>query len=116
MSGVWTCPRQHHWQPRATDSATLDAVQICPACGQPGSFLNADDDTPANAATLSSADGPRPVPAGEVQVPGYAVLEEIGRGAMGVVYKARHEALNRPVALKMILAGTHAAARDVARF
>ncbi len=51
-----------------------------------------------------------------VQVPGYEVLGVLGRGGMGVVYMARHKALGRLVALKMILNSDHADPLELARF
>jgi eukaryotic-like serine/threonine-protein kinase len=49
-------------------------------------------------------------------IDGYEILDELGRGGMGVVYRARQIRLNRPCALKMILGGAHASPDASARF
>src|SRR5262249_31463854 len=46
----------------------------------------------------------------------YLLDKELGRGGMGVVFKAQQVSLHRPVAVKMILAGHLASAADVQRF
>jgi serine/threonine-protein kinase len=50
------------------------------------------------------------------RIPGYEVEELLGRGGMGIVFRARHLALNRTVALKMMLAGAYAGPRERERF
>jgi serine/threonine protein kinase len=50
------------------------------------------------------------------QVPGYDLLALLGRGGMGVVYQARHQKLQRLVALKMIRGGATAGPEELERF
>jgi serine/threonine-protein kinase len=81
------------WQ--ASTEPTTPSVEVPPADGAP--------DSPPASDSLPS-------------VPGFELLDLLGRGGMGVVYRARQITLNRIVALKMVLAGEHAAPDDRARF
>lgn len=53
---------------------------------------------------------------GPPAIPGYEIAGVLGRGGMGVVYRAKHLRLNRMVALKMLLTGMYASRSEVARF
>ena len=64
------------------------------------------------AVAVPTAPRGRPIPA----IDGYEILGELGRGGVGVVYRARQVRLNRPCALKMILASAHANDYAILRF
>src|SRR5436853_593815 len=65
----------------------------------------------------STSSGPAPSPAvAHRRLGHHELLEEIGRGGMGVVFRARHQILDRVFALKMMAGGTAAGMDEIERF
>jgi serine/threonine protein kinase/WD40 repeat protein len=73
-------------------------------------------DSPAGHDTDPLAPGASADTIEQPTIPNYEILSQLGRGGMGVIYKARQVGLKRMVALKVILAGIHAAPSERARF
>lgn len=100
------------------DTTYLDpAARSCPSCGRriPPDTNHEICPTCMLAGALGSVPtGPAP-PQGQ-QWGDFQLVEEVGRGGMGVVWRARQISLDREVALKMILSGGFATDLDRRRF
>jgi WD40 repeat protein len=115
--------------PPEQEGAVSDHLEQCATCEQQAQRIEGRTDrlidalrrpapvVVAGEATEIQRTPPQPaLEAGPVRLEGYRILAEIGRGGMGVVYRAFQHRLNRLVAIKMILAGQLANPEDRVRF
>ncbi|MDF1660530.1 MAG: protein kinase [Planctomycetota bacterium] len=112
-----------HCDRRCVFAPSKSRQYSCPRCGSPIEAAYSDNsirnifETGRETADVSEPLGlTRVLTQKKVAFGRYKVLEELGRGAMGVVYRALHVELKKSVALKVLLAGVGARSSHVTRF
>src|SRR5437899_3076799 len=116
MTQILICPNGHPCD--IPHDAAESLAFACPVCG---ADTSAESSSVARVSRTTRRDElpppPKPISANmrPTTIPGYTLLEELGQGGMGIVFKAWQQSLNRVVALKMIQGGSRADPIDLAR-
>lgn len=104
MPAVLTCPNGHEW---SSPDSQPRREEFCPHCGSEAR-IKQETDAGSLTATVDHRQPDWP------EIPGHKILGLLGRGGMGVVYKALQVKLGRIVAIKMI--GAEAEPESLSRF